>query len=73
MQTGTLMKKISVSNQSKRSFTMTAFTFDFTADLPIPANAMIVITYPTQITSNDTYLGCQLSNKNPDTACDFNT
>ncbi len=46
MTSGALMKNITVSNQSKKSFTMTAFTFNFVADLPIPVNAVIEIKYP---------------------------
>ena len=52
---------------------MTAFTFTFVVDIRIPPNAKIVVKYPPQITANPIYTGCQLSNKNPDTACDFDT
>lgn len=46
MSQGTLMKNITVSNQSKKALTMTAFTFRFTSDVLIPVGAQILITYP---------------------------
>lgn len=67
------MKNITVSNQSKKALTMTAFTFRFTSDVLIPAEAQILITYPQEITVNNSFTGCSLSNKNPNTQCNFNT
>ncbi len=51
---------------------MTAITFTFKSDdTPIPVNAVFQITYPDQLTADQRFAGCVLSNKNPSTQCDF--
>jgi len=51
---------------------MTAITLTFRSDdTPIPADAVIEITYPDEITADERFTGCLLSNKDPETFCEF--
>ena len=72
MSQGAEFTNITLVNQNRRAWVMTAFTLTFrSADTPIPRNAVIEITYPDQITSDQRFTGCLLSNKNPSTRCEF--
>jgi hypothetical protein len=47
MSQGAEFTNITLVNQNRRAWVMTAFTFTFrSADTPIPRNAVIEITYP---------------------------
>lgn len=47
MNTGAVIKNITVINQSRKANTMTAFTLTFVTEVRIPVNATIVVKYPT--------------------------
>ena len=72
MSQGAEFSQISVVNQNRRAWVMTAITFTFRSDdTPIPVDALIEITYPEEITADERFTGCSLSNKDPETLCEF--
>jgi len=72
MSQGAEFSSITVVNQNRRASVLTAFTFTFRSDdTPIPINAVIEITYPDQLSADERFTGCLLSNKNPATRCEF--
>ena len=52
MANGAPFKTISVSHQSRRPFVVTAFTFTFKLENVLPAEGMVWIYYPKQITAD---------------------
>ncbi|CDW73754.1 UNKNOWN [Stylonychia lemnae] len=73
MAQGAPLKTITVAHQITRPFVVTAFTFTFKLENPLPANGQVWIYYPKQITADASQFNCSVSQSTASPKCTIDT